>query len=79
MYDCRGWNWPNQELNWITWTFDGQLRVEVHKSETKNQDENDAKFQGWWLSSTWWNYIKLKVWRQLRVQLKIIGIKFVKS
>jgi len=51
----------------------------VHKSVTKNQDENGAKFQGWWLSSTWWNYIKLRVWRQLRVQLKIIGMKFVKS
>jgi len=32
------------------WKFDGQLRVQVHKLETKDQDENDTKFWGWWLS-----------------------------
>jgi hypothetical protein len=26
------------------WKFDGQLRVQVHKLETKDQDENDTKF-----------------------------------
>jgi hypothetical protein len=24
----------------------------VHKSKTKNKDENDAKLLGWWLSLT---------------------------
>ena len=32
------------------WKFDGQLRVQMHKLETKNQDENDTKPWGWWLS-----------------------------
>ena len=28
------------------WTFDSQLKVEVHKSEIKDQDKNNAKFRG---------------------------------
>jgi len=34
------------------WKLHGQLTVKVHKSKTKNEDENDAKLWGWWLSLT---------------------------
>jgi hypothetical protein len=32
------------------WKFDGQLGVQMHKLETKDQNENDTKPWGWWLS-----------------------------
>jgi hypothetical protein len=32
------------------WKFDGQLRVQVHKLETKDQDESGVELWGWWLS-----------------------------
>jgi hypothetical protein len=31
------------------WKFDGQLRVQMNKLKTKDQDENDVKLWGWWL------------------------------
>jgi hypothetical protein len=34
-----GRNWPNHGLNWRKLKFNG-----VHKSKTKDQDENDSKF-----------------------------------
>jgi len=30
--------------------FNGELKVHVHKSETMDQDKNDTKLWGWWLS-----------------------------
>jgi hypothetical protein len=35
------------------WKFDCQLRVQVHKLKTKNQDKNKTKLYGWWLSLKW--------------------------
>ena len=52
--------------------FGGQLRVQLHKLESKDQDEHDAKLgaDDWvWQG---WNFIKLKVWEAIMVQLKAI-------
>jgi len=42
------------------WKLHDQLTVQVHKSKTKNQDENDAKLWGWWLSLTWVKLLEIK-------------------
>jgi hypothetical protein len=42
------------------WKFDDQLRVQVHKSEIKDQDENGVKLWGWWLSLAWVKLHKIK-------------------
>ena len=53
--------------------FGGKLRVQLHKLESKDQDEHDVKLgaDDW----VWqrWNYIKLRVWEAIMVQLKEIG------
>ena len=52
--------------------FGGQLRVQLHKLESKDQDEHDAKLgaDDWvWQG---WNCIKLKFWEAIMVQLKAI-------
>ena len=66
------------------WMFVGQLRSKYTNSEPKTRMKISMNFG----ANNWvwqgWNYMKLKVWRQLWVQLKAIGrigtqLKFAKS
>jgi hypothetical protein len=40
----------DQGLNWRKSEVSDQLRVELHKSETKDQFEKDGQLQGRWLN-----------------------------
>jgi len=60
-----GWNWRNEKFN-------GQLRVKLHKSETKDRSENFAPIRGWNLRFKGENCIIFKVWSQSGVYMRYI-------
>jgi hypothetical protein len=45
-------DWNRGEIK-ENWKFNGQLRVKLHKSKTKDQNKKDAEIQGLYWSVTW--------------------------